>query len=205
MESHATTASIQRYLDALDGAREGALAEPVVRQLLERSADRLHALCGALLHRSYPRLARPPLGLRSEEMLSAVVERLLKALREARPATVRQFFALANRHMRWELNGLARSLDERTPAVELSDSALPAPAEDDSRAGAATLRILAALEALPEDEREVFELVRIQGLLHQEAAELLGVSTKTVQRRLSRGLLLLTDELGDLRADAPPA
>jgi RNA polymerase sigma-70 factor (ECF subfamily) len=49
-------------------------------------------------------------------MLSAVVERLLKALREARPATTRQFFALACRYMRWELNDMARRLDEQ-PAV----------------------------------------------------------------------------------------
>jgi hypothetical protein len=42
--------------------------------------------------------------------LSAVVERLLKALRAARPQTVREFFALANQHMRWELNDLARRL-----------------------------------------------------------------------------------------------
>ena len=33
-------------------------------------------------------------------MLAAVVERLIKALREARPASVRQFFALAGQHMR---------------------------------------------------------------------------------------------------------
>ena len=43
---------------------------------------------------------------------SAVAERLLKAMREARPVNVRQFFALANQHMRWELNDLARRLDD---------------------------------------------------------------------------------------------
>jgi RNA polymerase sigma-70 factor (ECF subfamily) len=41
--------------------------------------------------------------------------------------------------------------------------------------------------------------VRIQGLTQPEAAELVGVSTKTVQRRLNRSLLLLTKELDDLR------
>jgi hypothetical protein len=35
------------------------------------------------------------------------VERLLKAMRSVHPQTVRQFFALVNRHMRWELNDLA--------------------------------------------------------------------------------------------------
>jgi RNA polymerase sigma-70 factor (ECF subfamily) len=41
---------------------------------------------------------------------------MLKALEKARPENVRQFFALANRHMRWELNDLARRLDQRDPA-----------------------------------------------------------------------------------------
>jgi RNA polymerase sigma-70 factor (ECF subfamily) len=48
-----------------------------------------------------------------------VAERLLKALREARPRTVRQFLALANQHRRWELNDLARRLEEQPAAAEL--------------------------------------------------------------------------------------
>jgi RNA polymerase sigma-70 factor (ECF subfamily) len=107
-EEH-TTAAVQRYLDELAG---GSPAEPVVRALLDRAVRRLHQLCATLLHRSYPRLTQPPLNLQADEMLGAVVERLLKALREARPKTVRQFFALACQHMRWELNDLARRLDE---------------------------------------------------------------------------------------------
>ena len=52
--------------------------------------------------------------------------------------------------------------------------------------------MLAAIDNLPEDEREVFGLVRFQGLTQAEAAEVLGVSTKTVQRRLNRASLLLS-------------
>jgi RNA polymerase sigma-70 factor (ECF subfamily) len=37
-----------------------------------------------------------------------------------------------------------------------------------------------------------------------EAAELLGVSTVTVKRRLSRGLRLLTEQLADLSPDEEP-
>ena len=47
--------------------------------------------------------------------------------------------------------------------------------------------------------------MRIQGLTYAEAAELLGVAPKTVQRRLDRGLQLLTERLGDLgRGGTPP-
>ena len=60
------------------------------------------------------------------------------------------------------------------------------------------------LPPLPEDEREAFDLVRIQGLTYAEAAELLGVAPKTVQRRLDRGLRLLTERLGDLGPVVPP-
>src|SRR5437868_11528356 len=123
MDEERTTAAVQRYLDELAG---GAPAELVVRALLDRAVRRLQQLCAALLHRSYPRLTRPPLNLQTDEMLSAVVERLLKALREVRPGTVRQFFALAGRHMRWELNDMARRLDERPAVVELRDGLAPA-------------------------------------------------------------------------------
>src|SRR5262245_28710842 len=118
MHDEHTTAAVQRYLDELAG---DAPAEPVVRALLDRAVRRLHQLCASLLYRAYPRLTRPPLNLQVDEMLGAVVERLLKALRAARPANPRQFFALACQHMRWELNDMARRLDEQPAAVELPE------------------------------------------------------------------------------------
>ena len=196
MEDERTTVVVQRYLDELAGDTP---AEPAVRALLDRAVGRLHHLCAALLHRSYPRLARPPLNLQADELLGAVVERLLKALREARPATVRQFFALANQHMRWELNEMARRLDERPAAVELQEGLLPAPAGGDSTLTPGSRRLLAAIEGLPEQEREAFDLVRIQGLTQAEAGQVLGVSAATVNRRLNRGLQLLLEALDDLR------
>ena len=73
-----TTAAVQHYLNALAGDQP---AEPIVRALLERSVRRLQLLCGNLLHRKYRRLTLPPLNLQTDEMVSAVVERLLKAMR----------------------------------------------------------------------------------------------------------------------------
>jgi RNA polymerase sigma-70 factor (ECF subfamily) len=195
MNEEGTTAAVQHYLDQLAG---DAPAEPVVRALLDRAVRRLHHLCASLLHRSYPRLMRPPLNLQTDELLSAVVERLLRALREARPATVRQFFALASQHMRWELNDLARRLDERPAAAALREELVPAPASTDSGLSADGRRILEAIESLPEGEREAFDLVKIQGLTHAEAAQVLGVSLRTVKRWVSQGLRLLTARLADL-------
>ena len=196
MNEQHTTAAVQQFLDALAG---DGTAEPIVRSLLARSALRLRALSANLLYRSYPRLAQPPLNLESDELLDAVVERLLKAMRTVRPGNVRQFFALANQHIRWELNDLARHLDEHPREVEFVDGAAPSAASSVAGPGPKLRRILQAIERLPEDEREAFSLVRIQGMTYGEAVNVLGVSPKTVQRRVNRGVLLLMDQLADLR------
>jgi RNA polymerase sigma-70 factor (ECF subfamily) len=102
--------------------------------------------------------------------------------------------------MRWQLNDLARRLDERPAAAALAESAVPAP-PDSTATGLSPecRRMLSAIDGLPEDEREVFDLVGIQGLTYAEAAAVVEVSAKTVQRRLNRARLLLAERLADLR------
>ena len=195
MDAEPTSAAVQRYLDELAA---DSPAEAVVRTLLGRAVHRLQKLCATLLYRSYPRLTRPPANLQPDEMLGAVVERLIKALREARPATPRQFFALACQHIRWELNDMARRLDEQPAAEELREELVPIPASSDSGLTPNGRRILAAVDQLPEGEREAFDLVEIQGFSQAEAAQVLEVSVATVNRRLNRGLQLLTATLADL-------
>jgi RNA polymerase sigma-70 factor (ECF subfamily) len=82
MDKDRRTFVVQKYLDERAGAEAGADAELLISALLGRATRRLQLLCASLLYRSYPRLARPPLGLEAEEMLGAVVERLLRALRQ---------------------------------------------------------------------------------------------------------------------------
>jgi RNA polymerase sigma-70 factor (ECF subfamily) len=196
MREEPTTVIIQRYLDALPG---DPAIERTVRELLERAVGRLRLLCATFLYKRYPRLTRPPVNLETDELLDGVVAGLLTALRTTRPPTVRRFFALANRHMRWQLNDLARRLDER-PAAPLAESGVVAPpASMASGLSPDARRMLESIEALPEDEREVFDLVGIQGLTHAEAAAVVGASEKTVQRRLGRARLLLAEQLADLR------
>jgi RNA polymerase sigma-70 factor (ECF subfamily) len=197
MHEEPTTVVIQRYLDALPGDTS---AEPHIRALLERAAGRLRLLCATFLYKSYPRLTRPPVNLESEELLGGVVAGLLTAMRATRPPTVRRFFALANQHIRWQLNDLARLLDKRPAPAQLADSGVAAPASSTgSGLSPDGFRMLEAIEALPEDVREIFELVGLQGLTHPEAAAVVGISDKTVQRRLHRARLLLAERLADLR------
>jgi RNA polymerase sigma-70 factor (ECF subfamily) len=202
MSEEETTAVVRRYLDELAA---DSPAEPIVRALMDRAVRRLHMLGATLLRRSYPRLARPPWNVQADELLGAVEERLLKTLREARPRTVRQLFALANQYRRWELNDLARRLDDQPAAVELCEGLVPAPASSVSGLGPDGYRMLPAMGELPEEEREVFDLVWIDGMTQAEAAQVLGVSAVTLKPRLSRGLRLLAERLDDLRpGERPP-
>jgi len=197
MHKEPTTAVIQRYLDALPG---DTAADPIIRALLERAVGRLRLLCTSFLYKKYPRLMRPPLNLETDELLGGVVARLLTALRATRPATVRQFFALACQHMRWQLNDLARRLDEQPAVASMPETGVAGPPlSTASGLSPDGRRILEAIEGLPEDEREVFDLVGIQGLTHAEVAGVVGVSEKTVQRRLNRARLLLAERLAHLR------
>ena len=194
-EDH-TTAIVQRYLDELAGE---APAEPVVRALLDRAVLRLQLLCATLLLPRLPTVdapaAQPPNGRAARRRGRSGCSR--PCARPA-PGPSGEFFALAGQHMRWELNDLARRLDKQPAAVELREGLVPAPASSDSGLSPDGRRMLEAIDGLPEDEREAFDLVRIQGLTYAEAAELLGVAPKTVQRRLDRGAPLLTERLGDL-------
>ena len=147
MNQEPTTAAIQRCLDALQG---DATAEPPIRDLLERAVRRLRLLCASLLQRSYPRLTQPPLNLETDELLDGVVAGLLTALKKVRPESVRQFFALANQHIRWQLNDIARRLDEQPRGSPLAESRVAAPPSSaDSCLSPDGRRIWQAIDGLP--------------------------------------------------------
>ena len=56
-------------------------------------------------------------------------------------------------------------------------------------------RVLAALDGLPEDQREAVLLVRMENLKFREAADVLGVPENTVKTRVRRGLLAVAAKL----------
>jgi RNA polymerase sigma factor (sigma-70 family) len=118
--------------------------------------------------------------------------------------TARQGFALANQHRRWERNDLAQRLDEQRGAAELREGLVTAPASSASGLTPDGRRMLQAIGELPEDEREVFDLVWIQGMTQAEAAQELCISAATMKRLLSCGLPLLAKQLSDLRPGEKP-
>jgi len=57
-------------------------------------------------------------------------------------------------------------------------------------------RTLAALDALPIDQREVLALVALDGMSYREAAEALDIPIGTVMSRIARGRAAIAAAVG---------
>jgi RNA polymerase sigma-70 factor (ECF subfamily) len=195
------TVHLQHCLDRLRGGDEAARKE-----LLEGACERLTQLTRTML-RDYHRLKRWE---ETEDVRQNAVLRLYRTLQEVTPASLRDFYRLATLSIRRELIDLSRHYYgpqgrgrlhvSNVEAANSSDSSPPPAYEQaDSSEGPARLAVWSEfhrqVEALPEEEREVFDLVWYQGLQHTEAAAVLGVSARTVRRRWQSGCLKLHERM----------
>jgi len=105
--------------------------------------------------------------------------------------TARRVIARRHRSAGRLRNLLGRLAAERYPAQPPSAGA----------SDPVTEHVLAALATLKAADREALLLVHWEQLSYGEAAQVLGVSAATVNRRLNRGLELLAEALRDLRPD----
>jgi RNA polymerase sigma-70 factor (ECF subfamily) len=60
-------------------------------------------------------------------------------------------------------------------------------------------RLQRAIEGLTEAQRVAFLLNRIEGKKHNEIAEMLGISSKAVEKRIYTALDILREKIGDIR------
>jgi RNA polymerase sigma-70 factor (ECF subfamily) len=199
--SEATTIRMQRCLDRLRAGDPAAR-----RDLLGIASVRLRRLARKML-RADGRLRR---WVESGDVLNDAVLRLSRALEAVAPETPREFFRLAALQVRRELVDLGRhhfgpcgaaAHHQSIPPQEGIPGGAPAAADspdcrDEPSALAAWAEMHEKAGALPEQQRETFDLVYYQGLSHAEVAALLGVSTKTVQRRWHAACLALHELMG---------
>lgn len=188
---------VSRYADGDDVA---------LNELLQRSMNRLEVLTRAMF-RDFARLRRWE---ETGDILQNASLRLYRALQLTRPANVRGYLALASLQIRRELTDLVRSYfgpegiganHETHDSVTL-DRSSPTALSTAAASGSFDPQRLAswsdfhrAADRLPGDEREVFDLIFYQGLSQAEAAELLAISDRTLQRRWQSARLALHDAL----------
>ena len=154
--------------------------------LLRHCGDRLTLLTRRMLG-DFQRVRR---WAETDDVLQSALLRLVSALRSVKPQTPREFLGLAALQIRRELLDLARrfygpegvganhdSRDQNDSASEKSD------VRHEPSSLAQWTELHEQIGALPDEEREVVGLLFYQAISQAEAAEVLNVSVRTVQRR----------------------
>ncbi len=192
---------IQGCIDRLRGGDESARAA-----LLRCAADRLARLARKML-KGYPGVSRWEQG---DDVAQNALIRLDRALRAVTPPTARDFFRLAAAQVRRELIDLARRYrGPQGPGAHhatwagrggsAEGAALTAEASEstyDPGRLAALAEFHAAVAALGEADRDLFDLLWYQGLTQAEAAALLGITERTVNSRWLAARVRLGESLG---------
>ena len=166
-------------------AGDDAAMDALLRHYTERLTHLTHRMLG-----DFQRVRR---WAQTDDVLQSAFMRLLKALRDVKPQTSREFLALATLQIRRELIDLARhyygpeGLGANHDSQQRKNSEREPADHSDFRHEPSSLAQWTELHeqigALPEEERDVVGLLFYQGLSQAEAAELLGLSLRTVQRR----------------------
>jgi RNA polymerase sigma-70 factor (ECF subfamily) len=155
----------------------------------------------------YPGVARWE---QTDDVLQQALMRLDRALKKVTPPTPRDYFRFAAAVIRRELIALARHYygpqgmgrHHRTRGGKDGERSGSRPVVDqgdqthDPDRLAAWSEFHLAIEALPTDQLEIFDLLFYQGLTQAEAAGILGISERTVKRRWSEARQALYDALG---------
>jgi RNA polymerase sigma-70 factor (ECF subfamily) len=160
------------------------------RRLVEHACERLRGLARKMLRR-YPRVRRWE---ETDDVFVEAVTRLDRALGTVEPESPRHFYNLAATQIRRVLIDLSRRYYGAEGLGNRHDTAAGSPEDGSPRYEQADAtcepgslmewtEFHEQVEALPEEEREAFNLVWYEQMTHEEAAEVLGVTTRTVRRR----------------------
>ncbi|MFO0806582.1 MAG: sigma-70 family RNA polymerase sigma factor [Gemmataceae bacterium] len=168
-------------------------------RVIEHACERVRKLARRML-RGYPQVRR---WSETDDVLQNALLRLHRSLAEVRPESARQFYGLAATQIRRELLDLARHFGgaEGLGANHHSDGGAAVenqthdPLEPDTLD--AWARFHERVDALPDEEREVVQLIWYEGMKQPEAAALLAVSLATLKRRWQSARLRLSELLED--------
>jgi RNA polymerase sigma factor (sigma-70 family) len=200
MCEHDHSTQIQRCIDRMRSGEGGARDE-----LLAHAADRLNRLTRKMLQ-DFPGVHRWE---QTDDVLQNAALRLCRMLGECQPPTAADFFRLAAAQIRRELVDLARrysgplglganhaSFAQAGPESAPARALDPADHTHDPDRLADWTDFHREVEALPEEERETFDLLFYEGLTQAEAADLLDVSERTIKRRWQAARMRLVETLG---------
>jgi RNA polymerase sigma factor (sigma-70 family) len=172
------TTRLQVILDQATPSNEG------YQELIAHAWERLLRLTRKML-RNYPRLRRWE---QTDDVFQSAAMRLHQSLMEVKPASVREFFGLAVTQIRRTLIDLGRHhFGPQGQVAHWHDEGAEIASGIADPLRPETLQSWTdfheAVGDLPDEQREVFQLIWYGGLQQAEVANLLGISVPTVQRR----------------------
>lgn len=182
-------------------------------ELLNLACERLQRLTRSIL-RDFPGVARWE---QTDDVFQNAALRLYQSLVDVELQSPRHFFRLAALNIRRELIDLARHYQgpqgmgakhqTQFTAGDDGPAAAYEPSEVtyDPRRMAEWQDFHSRVEELPDEEREVFDLLWYHELSQEQAATMLGVNVRTVRRRWRSARLLLHDVLVGAVADLQDA
>lgn len=173
--------------------------------LIDHACERLRCLTRRML-RTYPGVQRWE---QTDDVLQNALLRLCRALEATKPESVRHFYNLAALQIRRELIDLAhhhmgplgagahhhtdhagKAADEKGGVLNGHQNNLDEPLSLD-----AWTAFHESVGSLPDEEREVFNLLWYEELTQEKAGEILDLSIRTVKRRWQSARLLLVKRL----------
>lgn len=177
---------VRLWIDRLAEGDDRACAE-----LINHAAERLAALTRHMF-KDFARLGRWE---QTDDICQNASIRLWNALKATRPTTPAEFHRLAALQIRRELIDQVRrhfgpegiGANHASNAPNASSGSTPPYDSPQSTYDPVKLSGWAEfherVNLLPEDERSAFDLIWYQGLTQAEAAEVLGISERTIKRR----------------------
>ena len=139
-----------------------------------------------------PRLRRFAHGLSrspsdADDLTQMTIERALRSQSQWRPGTRLDSWLYKIMRNQWIDTVRSRGRKERLEAPSEEAESLGHDPRDGLEAAIDLQRVMAAMDRLPDEQREVLALILIEGFGYREAAELLDLPIGTVSSRLVRG------------------
>ncbi len=192
------TTQLQQFL--CDASRGNPQAKEA---LIAHACERLRVLARKML-RHYPSVRR---WAETDDVLQGALVRLHRALSDVTPETPAQFYGLAAMQIRRELVDLARHYYGANGwgKRHQTDGEDVVAAVQDQTSEPTSLEAWAcfhqAVETLPEEQKQVVNLLWYEGLPQRQAAEVLEVSLSTLKRRWQAARLALCAKLRNTRLE----
>ena len=188
----------QQLGEWLDLAKQGQV--DARNEIIAHACERLRLLTRTML-KNYPRVKR---WSETDDVLQNAMIRLHRSLAEIQPETPRQFYGLATTQIRRELVDLARNQygPHGIGANHLTDGG-EATKEHTAGRGPESLeswsKFHKAVSNLPEEQREVVNLLWYEGISQPDAAKVLDISLATLKRRWQSARITLGTLVEDVQ------